>query len=184
MLFSPFLYIASIHVPSVSVLWYPFLFSSFVGCHVSVSPILSLESCPLSFFATRSYFRTISISFFVALPQSKLCPLFFLNQMSQYCIFSSPFSLEQLLFLSPSFLFIFLQVSVRRGFTFSQDRQPVERGLLADRSTVSVMKTTRQMSRGKSSMSETLPFYGPCLKFKKPCFLHLNCTQKQQVLFK
>ena len=114
----------------LSVLWWPFLFSVFVGCHVSVSPLLSLQSCPL-FFATRSYFRTISISFFVTLPQSKLCPLFF--KCHNTVSFLSPrFFFRVTSFSVPLSAVFFLQVSVRRGFTFSQDRQPVERGLLAD----------------------------------------------------
>lgn len=33
----------------LSVLWYPFLFSVFVGCHVSVSPLLSSQFCPVFF---------------------------------------------------------------------------------------------------------------------------------------
>lgn len=81
------------------------------------------------FFANRSYFRTISISFFVALPQSKLCPLF-PNVTMLYLFF--PFFFRVTSFSDPLSAVFFSQVSVRRGFTFSQDRQPVERGLLAD----------------------------------------------------
>lgn len=57
-----------------SVLCSPFLFPFFVARHVSVSLLFSLQFCPL--FAAHSYFLTISISFFVTLLQSKLCPLF------------------------------------------------------------------------------------------------------------
>lgn len=74
----------------LSVLWYPFLFSFFVGCHVSVSPLLSLQFCPLFL-----PFALISAQF----PSHSLLLCCNLNyapffQMSQYCIFSSLFSLE------------------------------------------------------------------------------------------
>lgn len=110
-----FLSFAFIHVPSVSVLWYPFLFSVFVGCHVSVSPLLSLQFCPL-FFATCSYFRTISISFFVALLQSKLC-LLFPNVTILYLFF--PFFFRVTFFLSPFLLYFFTGVCKAGIYIFS-----------------------------------------------------------------
>lgn len=107
-----------------SVLCSPFLFPVFVARHVSVS-LFSLHFCPL--------FAAISISFFVTLLQSKLCPLFpnvtilylFFPLFFRVTSFSAPLP-------HPLSAVFFSQVSVRRGFTFSQDRQPMERGLLAD----------------------------------------------------
>lgn len=114
-----------------SVLCSPFLFPFFVARHVSVSLLFSLQFCPL--FAARSYFRTISISFFVTLLQSKLCPLF-PNVTILYLFFPLFFRVTSFSAPPPPPLsaVFFSQVSVRRGFTFSQDRQPMERGLLAD----------------------------------------------------
>lgn len=112
-LLPPFVFVLSLYfvvpIPLFCLCWLPCLSFS--------TPFSAL----LSPFATHSYFHTISISFFVA-------------QMSQYCIFSSPFFFGVTSFsvLLSILFFFFLQVSVRRGFTFSQDRQPVERGLLAD----------------------------------------------------
>lgn len=115
-----------------SVLCSPFLFPFFVARHVSVSLLFSLQFCPL--FAAHSYFLTISISFFVTLLQSKLCPLF-PNVTILYLFFPLFFRVTSFSAPPPppplSAVF-FSQVSVRRGFTFSQDRQPMERGLLAD----------------------------------------------------
>lgn len=107
-----------------SVLCSPFLFPVFVARHVSVS-LFSLHFCPL--------FAAISISFFVTLLQSKLCPLF-PNVTILYLFFPLFFRVTSFSAPPPPPLsaVFFSQVSVRRGFTFSQDRQPMERGLLAD----------------------------------------------------
>lgn len=57
-------------------------------------------------------------------------PFFFPNVTILYLFFPLFFRVTS--FSVPLSAVFFSQVSVRRGFTFSQDRQPVERGLLAD----------------------------------------------------
>lgn len=141
-LFSPILLLLSMLDVSTSLIrcCYTFSFYNlclFPFCFVVAFPLFLLcwlpcLSCSIFFYCCPFFLLLTLISnyfYFIhcrSATISTMPVLFF--KMSQYWIFSSPLEYLSLSF----FLLYFLQVSVRRGFTFSQDRQPVERGLLAD----------------------------------------------------
>ena len=125
----------------LSVLWYPFLFSVFVGCHVSVSPLLSLQLCPrlLPLALISAQFPSHSLSLCRNLNYAPFFP-----QMSQYCIFSSPFFFRVTSFSVPPFCSIFFTGVCKAGiYIFSGQAARGERP--AGRSKAAAVKRSERV---------------------------------------